>query len=267
MSKKYRKKDRFIVSLYYRCLFWGDIMNIAVVDDHMESACNIKMILKKFADANKVEIKVEIFKSGEEFLSAFKPNNFQIIFMDIYMNRMSGIDASKVIRKTDNICLIIFLTTSPEHMPDAFSCHAFEYVIKPAYEERIFKVMSDALEVIPSVSKYIEFVSKRKNVKLFHSDIVSSVSNGHYLDICDKNNNVYPVRMTLSGLLELIKKDSRFLTVNKGILINMDYIKSIENNSCILTNGQIFPIKVRECALIEQKWQDYNFEQIRLEQN
>lgn len=242
-------------------------MNIAVVDDSKESASNIRMILKKFADANGLDIKVEIFMSGEEFLSAFKPNTFQIIFMDIYMGKMSGLDASKEIRKTDNICLIIFLTTSLEHMPDAFACHAFEYVIKPAYEERIFEVMSDALEVIPSVSKYIEFVSKRKNVKLLLSDVVSSVSNGHYLNICDKNNNVYPVRMTLSKFIELTKKDPRFLTVNKGILINMDYIKSIEKNSCTLTDGQMFPIKVRECALIEQKWQDYNFEQIRLEQN
>lgn len=265
--KKYRKKDRFIVSLYYRCLFWGDTMNIAVVDDSKESAQHIKKILNNFADANGIDINVELFNSGEEFLSFFKPNTIQIIFMDIYMDKMSGVDVSKAIRKTDNVCLIIFLTTSLEHMTDAFACHAFEYVVKPAYEERIYKVMSDALEVIPSVSKYIEFVSKRRNVKLLLCDIVSSVSNGHYLNICDKNNDIYPVRMTLSKFIELTKNDPRFLTVNKGILINMDYIKSIEKNNCILTDGQIFPIKVRECALIEQKWQDYNFEQIRSEQN
>lgn len=242
-------------------------MNIAVVDDDKKAAQQIKTILKSFAETKSLQINISLFQSGKEFLLDFKPNNFNIIFMDIYMDSTNGIEAAKIVRESDNNCLIIFMTISREHMPDAFSCHAFEYVVKPIDKERIYSVMSDALEIIPKLSRYVEFTSKRKKINLLISDIISAVSNGHYLLIKDKNCNEYSVRMTLSKFLELIKNDSRFLNVNKGILVNMDYIDCIKDNNCILSDRQKFPIKVRECTLIEQKWLDYNFQQVHLRQN
>lgn len=242
-------------------------MNIAVVDDDKSTAQKISTILSRFADTKGFQTDIQSFQSGEEFLSSFEPNAFNIIFMDIYMDKISGIETAKTIRASDNNCLIIFLTTSLEHMPDAFSCHAFDYVVKPIDNERIFKVMTDALEIFPDLSKYVEFISKRKKINLLLSEIVSVASSGHYLHIQDKKHNEYSVRMTLSEFIELIKNDVRFLNVNKGVLVNMDYIKNIEGNNCILTDNRKFPIKVRECALIEQMWLDYNFKQIHLGQN
>lgn len=238
-------------------------MNIAVIDDDKAITQQIKIILKQFADSKKVQINISLFLSGEEFLSSYKPNDFNIILIDIYMDKMSGIDTAKAIREYDSNCLIIFLTTSLEHMQDAFSCHAFEYIIKPVNSERIFEVMNDALDFIPSLTKYIEITCKRKKLILFLSEIVSVISRGHYLLITDNKNNEYSVRMTLSEFINLLQNDTRFLTINKGVLVNMDYIDTIVDNHCILTDNQRFPIKIRESALITQMWHDYNFEQIR----
>lgn len=242
-------------------------MNIAVVDDDKSTAQRIKTILSRFADTKGIQADIRLFKSGEEFLSSFVPDAFNIIFMDIYMDNISGIETARTIRETDNNCLIIFLTTSLEHMPEAFSCHAFDYVVKPIDSERIFNVMADAMEIIPNISRYVEFTCKRKKINLMISEIISVLSNGHYLHIQDKSHNEYSVRMTLSEFMELIQNDVRFLNVNKGVLVNMDYIKNIEGNNCILTDEQKFPIKIRECTLIEQQWLDYNFKQIHSRQN
>lgn len=242
-------------------------MNIAVIDDDKTTARQIKNILENFADTERLQIDIKLFHSGEQFLTTFKPNDFHIIFLDIYMDKMSGIETAKEIRKSDNNCLIIFLTISLEHLQDAFSCHAFEYVVKPANQDRIFSVMRDSLKIIPNLSKYIELNCKRKKINLLLSEIISTVSNGHYLQIRDIHNNEYSVRMTLSQFIKLLNYDRRFLAVNKGILVNMDYIETIKGNNCILTDSQKFPIKVRECTLIEQTWQNYTFEQIHLGQN
>lgn len=242
-------------------------MNIAVIDDDKKSAQQIKTMLKSFAEEKLFWLDIKLFHSGEDFMAAFEPNGFNIIFMDIYMDKMSGIETAKAIRESDNNCLIIFLTTSLEHMPDAFSCHAFEYVVKPINRERLFSVMDDALKIVPDFLKYIEFQCKRKKVTLLIPDIVSAVSNGHYLIIQDKNSAEYSARMTLTEFTGLIHNDSRFLIINKGIMVNMDYIETIKGNSCILTDSRKFPIKVRECAAIEQTWLNYNFSQIHIRQD
>lgn len=238
-------------------------MNIAAIDDDKETAKQIKIILNKFALEHHITINTKIFYCGENFLDIYKPNDFDIIFIDIYMEKISGVETAKIIRESDNNCLIIFLTTSLEHMQEAFSCHAFEYIIKPIDKDRIFAVMKDALEIIPQLSKYIEVTSKRKKIIILLSELVSVISNGHYLHIKDIKDNEYTVRMTLTELKKLLQNDARFLTVNKGILVNMDFIETIKDNHCLLSDNQRLPIKIRESAQIQQNWQDYNFDKIR----
>ena len=85
-----------------------------------------------------------------------------MVFMDIYMDGMDGVSAAARMRERDKNCLLVFLTSSAEFMPEAFSCHAFEYVTKPFSGERIAAVLRDALKVLPDTARYIEIQSDRK---------------------------------------------------------------------------------------------------------
>ena len=103
--------------------------------------------------------------------------------MDIYMEKMDGITAALKMREQDNSCLLIFLTSSADFMPDAFSCHAFEYIVKPFSEERVAKVLEDAMSILLPYPKYMEINSNRRIIPVFYRDIISAVTDGHYLDI------------------------------------------------------------------------------------
>lgn len=99
--------------------------------------------------------------------------------------------------------------------------------------------------------------------RVFLADILSVVSDGHYLEISLTDGTVLRSRMTAGELLRLTGHDPRFLSVNKGIILNADYIREIENNCCTLENGAKFPIRVRRRLQIEQAVRDYHFEKIR----
>lgn len=71
----------------------------------------------------------------------YRPCQYAAVFLDIYMNGITGIETAEVIRKTDANLLLIFITSSPEHMADAFRIHAYEYVTKPFEKSRIFRLM------------------------------------------------------------------------------------------------------------------------------
>ena len=181
------------------------------------------------------------------------------------MNGTDGVAAAKKLREQDSGCILIFLTSCGERMPEAFSCHAFEYILKPFDHKRIKDVLTDTLKLLPS-SKYIDVYSGRKTVRLMLSDISYAVSDAHYLCIGLANGDRLRCRMTASEFAEQTGGDKRFISVNKGITVNAELVTGFENNCCILESGARFPIRVRDRLNIERAVRDYNFGKIRSRQ-
>ncbi len=238
-----------------------DNLKIAIVDDELQPQKNIAAVLKKYYQERQIPLSVKGFASGEAFLKSDSP--FDIVFMDIYMNGMSGVETATKMRETDTSTLLVFLTTSTEYMPQAFSYHAFDYIEKPATVARIFKVMDDALKILPPTEKFLELTVNRQKIKLLYKKIMIVESDKHYINITDSNGNMLKSRMNFSACAEILVEDKRFMVIKKGILINMDYIKNFEDRYCILSDETELPIKLRDKALLEQQWIDYCFEQIR----
>ncbi|MDE6787876.1 MAG: LytTR family DNA-binding domain-containing protein [Ruminococcus sp.] len=242
-------------------------MRIAIVEDVPQEAVRLKTILKKLSEDWRTSFDISIFSSGEEFINIFDKDDFDIIFMDIYMNGMTGVETAKFLRKQDKHCILIFLTSSSEHMPDAFSCHAFEYIQKPFTTERIVQIMTEALEILPDKAQYMEIIINRQTVRVFLDEIVSAVTDAHYLDITLSGGEKLHCRMTMPEFLKQTGAAPRFIPVNKGITVNAEHILEFENNCCIMENGSKFPVRVRESAIVEQMVMDYNFEKIRRRQS
>lgn len=238
-------------------------MKIAFVDDEQEYLDEMTKLVRDFCIQRCCQIETVSFLNGEDFLEAFEDGGFSAVFMDIYMNGINGVAAALKMRGIDSRCILVFLTSSMDFMPDAFSCHAFEYITKPFSPQRIFQVLTDILKVLPPLQKYIEVISNRKTVRIFLYEISSVITDAHYLDITLTDGKTLHCRMTMPEFTELIGEDSRFLPVNKGITVNAEYIVEFENNCCIMENGTKFPIRVRDRLQIEQTARDYHFRKIR----
>lgn len=241
-------------------------MKIALVDDEKECLDEMEQFCRNFGIRYSCKVEIVPFISGEAFLNAFNNGGFSIVFMDIYMDGINGINTALKMRRQDRKCLLVFLTSSTEFMPNAFSCHAFEYITKPFSQQRITAVLKDALEVLPLSQKYIEVSSDRKTIRVFLDNITSVVTDAHYINIGLSDGLSLRCRMTISEFMKKTGDDIRFILVNKGIVLNADYILDFENNCCILENGEQFPVRVRDRLKIEQAAQNYQFEKIRSRQ-
>ena len=73
--------------------------------------------------------------------------------------------------------------------------------------------------------------------------------------------------MTLNKFLEETKNYEELIQINRGIIINIDYLDKIDNSNCHLTNGTVFPIKVREKKNIENRINNYIFNKLRRTSN
>lgn len=238
-------------------------MKIALVDDERKCLEEMERLCGDFGVQSGCPVETVSFASGEAFLEAFEAGGFSVVFMDIYMDGMDGVAAALRMRGLDSGCLLIFLTTSMEFMPDAFSCHAFEYVTKPFSRQRIFDVLSDAVKVLPQEQKYLELTANRKTFRVFFDEIASAVSDAHYLDITLTDGKELHCRMTMPEFREKTDGDGRFIPVNKGITVNAEHILEFESGCCVMESGARFPIRVRDSTKIEQAVLDYNFGKIR----
>ena len=239
-------------------------MNIALVDDIAAELDRMEGILDEYATSNGLQIDIERFASAEELLDVYRPYQYTVVFLDIYMEGVTGVEAARRIRQVDADTIIVFLTTSTEHMADAFQTHAYEYVIKPAKSERVFALMDDVLRR-SSTAKGLrfQFTSEKRNYSLPFSEVESVQGSGNYLNITDAKGSTYRARMTFGAASKVLLEDQRFLQLQRGVLVNMDLIAGIRSGACIMKSGASLPINVRKAKDIEQTWRNYMFSSIR----
>jgi len=241
-------------------------MNIAIVDDIEEERILLDTILSEYARSRHLDLNLYSFADSESLLAEYRPLKYAIVFLDIFMDGISGIKAAEEIRKKDSDTLIVFQTASGDHMPDAFAIHAYDYVQKPFEPERIFRVMDDSLRRITTHEvPSLVFSMDRERCSLPYSDIMAIRSEAHYLEITDFLGKHYRTRMTFTAVSELLAGDSRFLQILRGILVNMDYIQSFSGGSCRLEGDLYLPVNIRRSKEIEGIWHNYQLSRLRNE--
>ena len=243
-------------------------LDIAIVDDLQAEIDSFHSILADYAAANQMQLTLHCFHCAEELLKDYRPFAYTAIFIDIYMDRMTGIEAAEKIRAIDSDTLIIFLTVSKGHMSDGFRFHSYDYINKPADRKRLFSVMDDILKryTVISGSPKLTFSSHRKEHSILYSDIMFVRSQANYLEITDSFGNTYKTRMTFSSIKDKLDEVNHFLQLLRGLLVNMDYITDFDNETCRLKGNISLPINVRNAKKIEQVWHNYMFNKIRREQ-
>ena len=234
-------------------------MKIAVIDDEKMFRDMLQVLCCNFCSQKKMPLSFSEFENADTFLSSFTLCKYDLVFIDVFMPGTNGVTCARRIRELDNSLGIIFLTSSQNHMPDAFSCHAFDYIVKPFHKERIQKALNEFLAQSSTYEPYIEITCDRKTVPVKLCSILSVVTDCHYLILALDDDRQLRTRMTLSSFIGLTNNDSRFLSINKGILVQLDAIHHFDATTCHLTNGTIFPVRVRDRAQIEETFQRYHF--------
>ncbi len=234
-------------------------MRVAVIDDEGLFRMQLKMMVEKVSKSRSLHFEVEEFESGQLFVEALKDRRFDIVFMDIYMPDMDGLETAKKLREMSDKTFLIFMTASDEHYPDAFSLHAFDYVTKPFTVDRIDHLICEIVAHTPIDAIFIKITVGSVDERIYLKNIVSVTTDGHYLEIHKDDGTSSRIRLTSGEFIKMTGEDKRFLMINRGIIINMDYIDRIDGADVYLDDRTVFPISAKRVAEIKQHIQDYQF--------
>ena len=155
-------------------------MRIALVDDSEIERGILLSLITDYGCEKQILFESDCFDSGDAFLSSFSSDKYDIVFMDIFMNGMSGVETASKMRQIDSHVILIFLTASADYMPDAFRVNAFHYILKPYQKDAIFACLNDASLHLPASETFISFSVNAIEVRIFASQIVCIVADSHY---------------------------------------------------------------------------------------
>ena len=233
-------------------------MKIAIVDDLKSDRDILNEKLKQYAKCNNIKYELTNFSSAEEFLEDFEVGKFQIVFLDIYMDKITGMDAAKQIFKADSLCKIIFLTTSEEFARQSYSVNAVYYLIKPIEDEEFLHAM-ELCKLKPDYNVPMISIKKNGSVHSIETELI------YYIDVYQHTtrihlcNNVIELYTNFSKFIAPLKSDRRFSVCSRGIMVNFQHVKDIENDCFMMNNGEAVPISRRNKRNIQEQWYGYTY--------
>lgn len=236
-------------------------MRIAVVDDFQKDRDMLALWVEGYIKEKRVDWELFCYPGGEEFLKDFSSGKFQVVFMDIYMNGMNGMETAKQIRMRDQECRIIFSTSSDQYAVMGYSVQAFDYLVKPYKKERLWELMERLMEQFSRHDRYIEVKEERIVKRVWVDTILMAELVGHYVWIYTSDQTI-KTRMKIKELAELLD-DGRFLECYRNILINMDFVEKLGADEFLLRGGKKAPIQESRMKTVRQIFSDYMFEKAR----
>ncbi len=162
---------------------------------------------------------------------------YDIIFLDIEMPGINGMEVAESLRENNVDSLIIFLTSHSEYVYDAFKVNAFRFLKKPIEMNTFIEAMQTAEKEISDIEKIL--VNYRGVVcEVSMKDIVYIETYGEGTYIYDKHNNVYESQMPLKEWEIRLKHRSEFFRIHRTYMVSMLYINNINGNTLELLNSK-----------------------------
>jgi len=208
-------------------------MRIAICDDEASLIEDLKKAVMA-SSAWDPDATVSGHADGESLLAEHERNPYDIVFLDIEMDGMSGMEAGHRIRENDKEVFLIFVTSHKQFIEEAFIVEAFDYVSKPITSEKINDVIERVLKKYISQHQKVSFESMGNIYSLYVTEIIRiEGKHGRITFFTNDKKGEYKCYGSLDGY-ERDLSSHGFIRSHRNVIVNMKYIKSIEEKHIII---------------------------------
>ena len=233
-------------------------MNIAIIEDSGQELSLLERCLQSYLSSRQVYRVIDTYTSGEAFLENWPSKYYDLVFMNILMEGISGIEVARKIRETDSECLLIFISSSKEYALQGFEVRAFDYLLKPLSEERFQKTMDLCQNELAKHIRYIEVKESRTLVKIPLNEIIYTDYYNHYIQIHTAARLIRSYQQ-FDVFSPLLLCYPQFLCCYRNCIVNMDHVDSVDKHDFVMENGERVPITRGNRNSIYQQYADYQF--------
>ena len=230
------------------------MLKIAVCDDEKNVCDYIEKRITDYLAKIDEDAEISVFYDSAPLIEKCKESNdFDIIFLDIKMKTINGVDCAKLLRENDVNSLIVFVTSSAEYVFSGYEVKAFRYILKTDLVNAFDRIFGECLtELKKNTDKVfpLKTTSVVKNIPL--NDILYFESNKRVLILHTKNEN-YSFYGKLDDIEESLKDDD-FIRIHQSFLVNALRIKSVSKTEVALKNGDVLPVSKSRATAVKEAY-------------
>ena len=245
--------------------FYNDLLHLDFGTSRriQNGASVMKVIGKKFG----VSMRLGLISAGISLLVGIMLGILQTAFKDKvfdWIGTAYTVFVNAVPSLVSYSLVLVFVTSSPEYVWDAFPVHPFDYLLKPYREEKLFQLADELRRVLFRAEPELEVRIARQQVHLPLRKIQYAMAQNHYVRIVSDDGECRAVS-TFSQVEQLLRAQENFIVCNRGVILNMDKVLRLDSDCFEMLDGTRLPVRQKDKNTLFAQFTQYQFRHMRRE--
>lgn len=224
-------------------------MNIAICDDEKIYRNKIERLVDEYFADKKLEYDCKQFSCGKELAEDVQV--YDIVFLDIEMEEMSGIETAKVLNKKNRHTVIFIITAYHKYLDDAMDLNVFRYIDKPIDKDRFFKGLEKAITLINNNDLTFKTVDNEL-ITISKNDVIC-------VEVMKKKVTVSTVDRDFVARekMDFFRNNltaSYFAIPHKSYIVNFNFVRKFKRDEIELNGNRIVAIAPKKQAEIKKQF-------------
>ena len=213
------------------------MIRVAIVEDDGAERERLRACLRWLEESEGLRFHVTEFSSGTAFIGSFEPG-YDLVFMDIEMPGMDGMETARALRKTDASVLLIFVTNMAQYAIAGYEVDALDFILKPVNRYSFAIKMKRAAARIPKrIEEYVTVKTEGELRQLPIASVRWLDIDGHYV-VYHTADGDFEEYGTLKEAYGKLNRPS-FVFVNRSCLVNLYHVSAVSKNSVTVGDRQL----------------------------
>lgn len=235
----------------------GFMLHILICDDEPSFTNLLKRSIEALPDYEKRSMVIHCVNEPQA-VSKSMIETADIVFLDVDMDSVNGIEFAKQLRAVRRNFILIFVTNYGEYAAEGYEVNAFRFLSKLQLQEKLPRYFAQALAECERKNRVIHVFCEGESLPIRLDELIYVKTEGRVLLFCFQSSQMPALRCrsTLQALEQQLSGQG-FLRIHKSYLVNMQFLKSLQTKGAVLATGESLPLSLHNYRAIKTKYLEW----------